>query len=52
MRVKDLISADELSIPVPESHKAELETRLKRHESAPGVLLPLDELRSRMTKSS
>ena len=46
----DSISADESSIPVPESHKAELEVRLKRHESAPGTLLSLDDLRSRIEK--
>jgi putative addiction module component (TIGR02574 family) len=46
----DSISADESSIPVPESHKAELEGRLKRYESAPGTLLSLDDLRSRIEK--
>jgi putative addiction module component (TIGR02574 family) len=46
----DSISADESSIPVPESHKTELDIRLKRHESAPGSLLTLDDLRSRIEK--
>jgi putative addiction module component (TIGR02574 family) len=46
----DSISADESSIPVPESHKAELEVRLKRYESGPGTLLSLDDLRSRIEK--
>jgi putative addiction module component (TIGR02574 family) len=46
----DSISADEASIPVPESHKAELDARLKRHESAPGALLSLDDLRTRIEK--
>ena len=46
----DSISADESSIPVPESHKAELEKRLKRHESAPGGLLSLDDLQARIEK--
>ncbi len=44
----DSISADEASIPVPESHKAALDERLKRYESAPGGLLSLDELRMRI----
>jgi putative addiction module component (TIGR02574 family) len=46
----DSISADEASIPVPESHKAELDARLKRYESAPGTLLSLDDLRTRIEK--
>lgn len=46
----DSISADETSIPVPESHKAELDARLKRYESAPGALLSLDDLRTRIEK--
>jgi putative addiction module component (TIGR02574 family) len=46
----DSISADESSIAVPESHKADLEARLKRYESAPGTLLTLDDLRSRIEK--
>ncbi len=44
----DSISADEASIPVPESHKAELDARLGRYESAPGALLSLDDLRARI----
>jgi putative addiction module component (TIGR02574 family) len=44
----DSISADEASIPVPERHKAELDARLKRHESAPGALLSLDDLRAKI----
>lgn len=46
----DSISADEVSIPVPESHKAELDARLQRYESAPGSLLSLDDLRARIEK--
>jgi putative addiction module component (TIGR02574 family) len=46
----DSISADESSIPVPESHKAELDKRLKRHESAPGTLLSLEDLQARIAK--
>ncbi len=46
----DAISADESSIAVPESHKAELDKRLKRYQSTPGALLSLDELQSRIVK--
>jgi putative addiction module component (TIGR02574 family) len=46
----DTISADEASVPVPESHKVELDARLKRHASAPGALLSLDDLRERIEK--
>jgi putative addiction module component (TIGR02574 family) len=46
----DSISSDEASITVPESHKAELDKRLKRHQSAPGALLSLDDLRARIEK--
>ncbi len=37
-------SDDESAVPVPESHKAELDKRLRRHEAAPGALLSLEEL--------
>jgi putative addiction module component (TIGR02574 family) len=46
----DNISADDASIPVPESHKAELDKRYKRFQSAPGTLLSLDDLRARVDK--
>lgn len=46
----DNISADDASIPVPESHKAELDKRYKRFQSAPGTLLSLDDLRARVKK--
>ena len=46
----DNISADDASIPVPESHKAELDKRYKRFQSAPGTLLSLDDLRARVEK--
>jgi len=46
----DNISADDSSIPVPESHKAELDNRLKRYQAAPGTLLSLDDLRTRIEK--
>jgi len=44
----DSISIDETEVPVPESHKAELDRRLRRYESAPGSLLSLEDLRERI----
>jgi putative addiction module component (TIGR02574 family) len=46
----DSISADEATIPVPESHKAELDQRFKRHQSAPDALLSFDDLKARIEK--
>jgi putative addiction module component (TIGR02574 family) len=46
----DNISADDSSIPMPESHKAELDRRLNRYQSAPGSLLSLDDLRTKIEK--
>ena len=44
----DNISADDTSIPVPESHRSELDKRLKRFQSTPGTLLSLDDLRAKI----
>ena len=46
----DSIAADEASIPVPESHKSELDKRFKRYKSDPGALLTLSELQERINK--
>lgn len=46
----DSVSADESSVTVPESRKAELDKRIKRYHSAPGALLSLDDLRARNEK--
>jgi len=46
----DTISAEDSSIPVPESHKAELDKRFERYQSAPGTLLSLDDLKTRIDK--
>jgi putative addiction module component (TIGR02574 family) len=40
----DRISIDEASMPVPRSHKEELDRRLKLYESHPGNLLTLEDL--------
>lgn len=46
----DSISSDESAVAVPQSHKEELDRRLKRYESAPGTLLSLEELQARIEK--
>ena len=46
----DSISSDESGVPVPQSHMEELDRRLKRYESAPGTLLSLEELRTRIER--
>jgi len=46
----DSISSDESSVSVPKSHKDELDKRLKRYQSAPGTLLSLDDLQTRIEK--
>jgi putative addiction module component (TIGR02574 family) len=46
----DSIASDESGVPVPQSHIEELQRRLKRHESAPGNLLSLEELRTRVER--
>lgn len=46
----DSITVDESEVSVPESHINELDRRQKRYESAPGELLSLEELRTRIEK--
>lgn len=46
----DSITSDESVVPVPHSHMEELDKRLKKYESAPGNLLSLEELRTRIEK--
>ncbi|RPH48371.1 MAG: addiction module protein [Desulfobacteraceae bacterium] len=44
----DRITVDEMSVPVPESHKKELDRRFRRYKSKPGNLLSLKELEGRI----
>ena len=44
----DSIASDEAAVPVPQSHREELDRRLKRYELAPGNLLSLEELRTKI----
>ena len=46
----DIISIDEDNIPVPQSHKDELDRRLKRYNTDRGTLLSLSELQDRIEK--
>jgi len=46
----DSIAADQSVVPVPQSHIAELDRRLKRYGSSPGNLLSLEELQARIKK--
>jgi putative addiction module component (TIGR02574 family) len=44
----DSIASDESAVPVPQSHKEELDGRVKQFQTAPGGFLSLDELRARI----
>ena len=46
----DEIASDDSVVPVPQSHREELDKRLERYQSAPGNLLSLEELRTRIEK--
>lgn len=46
----DSIVLDESAIPIPHSHRDELDRRLRIYESAPGNLLTLEELQARIEK--
>lgn len=44
----DGIASDELGVPVPQSHRDELDRRSAAHEANPGALLSLAELQARV----
>lgn len=46
----DSIALDESAVPIPHSHRDELDRRLRIHESVPGNLLTLEELQARIEK--
>lgn len=46
----DSLVLKDSAIPVPESHKTELDRRMKRQLCTPGKLLTLDELQSRIER--
>jgi putative addiction module component (TIGR02574 family) len=46
--LRDAISADGADVPVPESHRAELDRRQKASQNAFGALLSLTELQARI----
>ena len=46
----DGIAVNESDVPVPDSHRAELDRRMKRHAMNPGSLLTLEELQGRIAR--
>ena len=46
----DSIASDESGIPVPQTHKDELDSRLKNYEVNPGNVLTLEELQERISR--
>lgn len=44
----DSIAAEAAAVPVPASHMAEIDRRLKRHAAQPGELLSLEDLQARI----
>ena len=46
----DSISSTESEVPVPESHKNELDKRFEKYLESPGELLSLHELQARIEK--
>jgi len=46
----DNVASNQSSVPVPQSHKDELDRRIKSYESNPGTLLSLAELEARIAK--
>ncbi|MBM4040209.1 MAG: addiction module protein [Planctomycetes bacterium] len=46
----DSIASDEAGVPVPQSHRDELDRRLARHRAHPGNLLTLEELQGRIAR--
>ena len=46
----DTIASDESGVPVPKSHKLELDQRLRRYKADPGKLLSLEQIQTRIEK--
>ncbi len=46
----DNIALDESIVPIPHSHKQELNKRLRRYKSRPGDLLTFEELQGRINR--
>jgi len=44
------IASDDSGVPVPQSHKEELDRRLKRDINAPGELVSLEQLQARIER--
>ena len=46
----DSILDEEKKVPVPDSHKVELDKRFKEYDKGPGKLLTLDDLQEKINK--
>ena len=46
----DRIAVDESRVAIPQSHKEELDRRMRRYKSHPGNLLSLEELQARIER--
>jgi putative addiction module component (TIGR02574 family) len=46
----DSIATDEAAVPMPQSHREELDRRLERYQANPGNLLSLEELQRRIER--
>ena len=44
----DSIASEETTVPIPKKHMMELDRRYEKYAAAPGGLLSLEELRSRI----
>ncbi len=46
----DSIASHDSEVPMPESHKKELDKRLEKHLHSPGELLSIEELQARIER--
>jgi putative addiction module component (TIGR02574 family) len=46
----DNIASNEYTVAFPDSHRKELERRLKKYKSAPGTLLSIEELQTKIER--
>ena len=46
----DIIVSHDTEVPIPESHKEELDKRFEKHLESPGELLSLKELQARVER--
>ena len=46
----DSIASDESTVPVPESHRVELDKRYEKYKAEPNSVLTLEELKDRINR--